>query len=259
MKEAERAMQECPERAIERIVVEEMEALNRPDLFRRPLVAFSSAADARYAELKTLVGDWHAAPTDLLPDAQSVVSCFVPFTRKVVTEPRTVRDGSPLWGEAYVVINAHFERINASVSRYLAGLGYSASPIKPTHTYDPRDLKSMWSHRSAAAIAGLGSFGANRLLISSKGSGGRFCTLLTSAPLKASPSPAPNRCLYVKDGSCGLCFKICPVKALAPGAFQKFICQDELNKNDEKQRPVTGYRADTCGKCIGTCPVAYIE
>lgn len=252
-------MRECLEREIERIVVEAMEGLNRPDLYRRPLVAFSSAADARYTELKKIVGEWHLNPGELLPEAQSVVSYFVPFARRVVAEPRTAKDGSPLWGEAYVVINAHFERINAAVSAYLNGLGYVALPIRPTHTYDPKELKSMWSHRSAAAIAGLGAFGANRILITEKGSGGRFCTLLTSAPLSASPSPAPNRCLYVKNGSCGLCFNICPVKALAPNAFEKFACQDELNKNDARQRTATGYRADTCGKCISVCPLAYID
>ena len=247
------------EKEIEQIIVAETEVLSRPDLFRKPLVAFSSAEDERYPELKKIIGEWHLNPAELLPDAKSVISYFVPFTEMVVAEPKTTKDGSPLWGEAYAVINPYFEHINGAVSRYLTDFGFSVRTIQATHTYDPKDMKSMWSHRSAAAIAGLGAFGANRLLITVKGSGGRFCTVLTSAPLKIEPTLVKDRCLYVKNGSCGLCFKICPVSALSPNTIDKFACQREVNKNDEKQRELTSYRADTCGKCISVCPSAYIE
>lgn len=252
---------EAMEREIERIIRAEMEALNRPDLFREPLVGFSSAQDPRYEELRQLVGDWHKTPVELLPSARSVVSFFVPFTRAVVAEPATVQDGSHalIWAEAYVVINAHFERINASLARYLADLGFEAESIPATHTYDPKTLKTAWSHRSAAAVAGLGAFGANRLLITEKGSGGRFCSLLTSAPLMAEREPAPNRCLYLRDGSCGLCFTICPVQALEPGGFHRFVCKEELNKNARNQAKFSKYSANTCGKCISICPVSYLN
>jgi epoxyqueuosine reductase QueG len=117
----------------------------------------------------------------------------------------------------------------------------------------------MWSHRSAAAIAGLGTFGANKLLITEKGSGGRFCTILTSAVLKANQVPIESKCLYLKNGSCGLCFKICPVNALFPDSIDKFACQNEVNKNEAKPKESTNLQsADTCGKCISVCPFAYI-
>jgi epoxyqueuosine reductase QueG len=250
------------EKNIEQIVVDEMAALNRNDLFRKPLLAFSSANDPRYSELKQIVGEWHLNPTELLPDAVSVISYFVPFTKKVVAEPKTVKDGSLLWGEAYVTINAYFDHINEAIAEYLNGLGFICKTIKATHTYDPKDLKSMWSHRSAAAIAGLGVFGTNRLLITEKGSGGRFCTVITTAPLNAGSSEeAQNRCFFKKDGSCGLCIEVCPVNALSRNSFSKFTCQIELNKNGEKESREGLQRktADTCGKCISVCPVSYFE
>ncbi|SCM81053.1 conserved hypothetical protein [uncultured Sporomusa sp.] len=240
---------------IEQLIVEKVALLNRPDLFRRPIVSFSSATDSRYSELKEIIGPWHLNPTELLPDAQSVISYFVPFTSLVVAEPKTVDGGSEAWGEAYAIINPYFNDVNQAVIQYLSDLGYSASAVQATHTYDPKDMKSMWSHRSAAAIAGLGTFGANRMLITEKGSGGRFCSVLTSATLHEEQTPAETRCLYVKNGSCGLCFKICPVNALVPDSFDKFICQDECNKNQKQDR----HGADTCGKCISICPVAYID
>lgn len=248
------------ETEIQRIIEEKIAELDRPDLFRMPLVAFSDARNSQYENLKQHIGPWHCTPRELLPEAESVISYFVPFTKAVVTQPKTVKDGSALWSEAYQEINAYFNEVNQAVQDYLESQGYLVTTIRATHTYDPKDLKAYWSHRSAAVIAGLASLGANRLAITDKGSGGRFCTVITSARLEPNPAPAPQRCLYLKNGSCGLCFKACPVGALRPDGMDKFTCQDELNKNQEKmRRETTLVSADTCGKCISICPLSYIE
>ncbi len=248
------------EQTIENIIDEQVDALNRPDLFRKPIVSYSSASDNRYFDLKRLIGEWHLHPTELLSDAQSVISYFVPFTKEVVAQPKRVADGSLLWSEAYQETNRHFNTINQAIFDYLIDIGYSAKTIPPTHTYDPKDLKCYWSHRSAALIAGLGTFGANRLLITKKGSGGRFCSVITSAVLKSDKQPVDSKCLYVTKGTCGLCFKICPVQALSPDSVNKFACQDRLNEHEAKIMASTNLKsADTCGKCISVCPFAYIE
>ena len=245
---------------IQRIIEEKIAELKRPDLFRVPLVAFSDARNSRYEDLKQQIGPWHCSPRELLPEAESVISYFVPFTKEVVSQPKCVADGSALWSEAYQEINAYFNDVNQAVRDYLESQGYLAATIPATHTYDPRDLKARWSHRSAAVIAGLASLGANRLAITDKGSGGRFCTVITSAKLESNAKPALERCLYFKNGSCGLCFRACPVGALRPDGMDKFACQDELNKNQERIRRETALvSADTCGKCISICPFSYIE
>jgi epoxyqueuosine reductase QueG len=248
------------EMEIKQIISDSLNELNRPDLFRQPIVAFSSASDERYWQLKDIIGDWHLSPTELLPEAKSVISYFVPFTREVAMEPKTSENGSFLWSESYQEINQHFDLINQAVEDFLTRHGYLTKTIQATHTYDPKDLKSMWSHRSAAAIAGLGTFGLNRMLITEKGSAGRFCTIITSATLTANSIPIENKCLYEKNGSCKLCLKICPVKALSIDSFEKFDCQDEVNKNEIIMKETTNLQfVDTCGKCISICPVAYIE
>jgi len=248
------------EAEIKKIIVDRVEKLNRPDLFRIPLVAFSSADDERYEELKTLIGDWHKTPKEFLPEARSVISYFVPFTKEVVMNPKKMKDGSALWSEAYQEINAYFDVINEEVKSYLESKGYQVMTIPSTHTYDPKDLKAAWSHRSAAVVAGLATLGANRLAITEKGSGGRFCSVITSAELEPNPVPIEEKCLYKKNGSCGLCFKACPIGALKPEGLDKFACQDELNKNQDILRKETKLvDADTCGKCISVCPLSYIE
>lgn len=239
------------------IIREQVAQANRPDLFRQPICAFSAADDPRYHQLKTTVGPWHKDPAELLPDAKSVISYFVPFTAPLPKSAKEQEPVSALWGEAYVALNNLFDIIGERLSEFLRAAGYSVLSIAATHTYDPETLQSIWSHRSAAAISGLGSFGVNRMLITEMGSAGRFCTLITSAPLEPSPSPAPERCLYHKNGGCLLCVKACPVGALQLDSFQRFVCSEQLLKNAERLSGL-GY-CDVCGKCIGSCPLAFLE
>ncbi len=240
------------------LIADAVRRLDRPDLFRAPLVAVSAADDPRYAQLKTIIGPWHLEPRELLPDAERVISYFVPFTRNVVQDPRRSSGAPAVWGESYIVLNDYFDQIGRAGSALLEGEGYSCCPIAGTHTYDPKDLKSMWSHRSAAAIAGLGAFGANRMLITEKGSGGRFCTILTSAPLEVNSAPAVDRCLYHRSGSCGLCFRSCPAGALKPDSFDRFRCHDTVLLPNAEELKDIGF-CDVCGKCISVCPMAYLE
>lgn len=247
------------EKEVEKIITDSVSGLSRPDLFRAPIVAFSSAYDKKYLELKALIGEWHLLPFELLSSAKSVISYFVPFTKEVVYEPQTLEHGSFLWSEAYQEINRHFDTVNEAIARLLASKGYESQTIKATHTYSQEDLKSMWSHRSAAVIAGLGTFGINKLVITEKGSGGRFCTVITSALLEVNEEPVESQCLYIKSRACGLCLKTCPVGAISVDGIDKFVCQDELNKNQELMRAETGlWMADTCGKCVSACPLGYL-
>ncbi len=47
--------------------------------YRQPLVAFASADDPRFLQLREVVHPSHMLPHDLVPDAHSVVSFFLPF------------------------------------------------------------------------------------------------------------------------------------------------------------------------------------
>ena len=85
-------MDKTLEKTIEDIITEQLLILNRPDLYRSPLVSFSSADDKRYKELKNIIGEWHLTPKELLPEAESVISYFVLFTKDVASEPKKNHD-----------------------------------------------------------------------------------------------------------------------------------------------------------------------
>ena len=248
------------ETEIQRIIEEKFAELNRPDLIRTPIVAFASAHDPKYQEPKTIIGPWHNLPTDFLPEAESVISYFIPFTKEVALAPKNEPDGSPVWSEAYILINQHFHVVNQAVQDYLESQGYKAAQIKPLKAYDPETFHAPWSHRSAAVIANLATLGANNLAITEKGSGGRFCSLITSAKLKPNREAPKKQCPYPVNGACGLCIKVCPAGALTEHGTNKAACQAELNKNPERLKKLNAkYIADICGKCLSVCPLVYIE
>ena len=245
---------------IRKIIEEKFAELDRPDLIRAPLVAFSSAHDPKYAALKDIVGPWHALPTDFLPEAETVISYFIPFTKEVAHGPKNEPDGCPVWSEAYILTNQHFHVVNQAVQVYLEAQGYQAAQIRPPKAYDPETFHAVWSHRSAAVIANLAAFGANNLAITEKGSGGRFCSIITSAKLEERRQPPKKQCPYPVSGACGLCLKACPAGALNGGITDKAACQAELNKNPERLKKLNAkYIADICGKCLSVCPLVYIE
>lgn len=245
---------------IQKVIEEKFRELNRPDLIRSPLVAYSSAHDPKFKELKQHIGPWHVLPTDILPEAESVISYFIPFTREVALGPKNEPDGCPIWSKAYIVINAYFAEVNRAVIAYLESQGYQATTIPAAQAYDPDTFHAGWSHRSAAVVAGLATLGANNLGITSKGSGGRFCTIITSAKLEPNRELPKKRCPYPVNGACGLCIKACPAGALTPSGTNKAACQAELNKNPERlAKKNAPYVADICGKCLAACPLVYIE
>lgn len=248
------------EAEIQRIIEEKFAELNRPDLIRTPIVAFASAHDPKYQELKTIIGPWHNLPTDFLPEAESVISYFIPFTKEVALAPKHEPDGSPVWSEAYILINQHFHVVNQAVQDYLESQGYKAAQIKPPKAYDPETFHAPWSHRSTAVIANLATLGANNLAITDKGSGGRFCSLITSAKLEPNREVPKKQCPYPVNGACGLCINACPAGALTEHGTNKAACQAELNKNPERLKKLNAkYIADICGKCLSVCPLVYIE
>lgn len=222
--------------------------------YRTPLVAFASAADPRFRDLQRIVEPTHFLPEDMLPGARTVVSFFLPFAAWVVEanaqeRHRVARE----WPVAYLETNALIERIASRLIETLADQGVRAAAAPATHNYDPEDLICRWSHKSVAVIAGLGSFGLHRMVITDSGCAGRFGSIVIDADLRFTTPPAKERCLYFYDHSCWECITRCPVDALTmEGAIDKQRCNHRLVG---LAKGFGGEElADACGKCaIGPC------
>ena len=222
--------------------------------YRLPVVGFVSADEPRFSELRRVAGAGHLLPQDLLPDARSVVSFFLPFAPWVVKANSQHREQvAREWAEAYVKTNALIGYINTRLAGILAEKGICTAAEPATHNFDPVSLASHWSHKSVAVIAGLGSFGLHQMVITDSGCAGRFGSLVLNADLPVSPAPPRQRCLYFHDGSCLECVTHCPANALdANSPLDKQRCYRHLL--DVAQQYTELGLVDVCGKCaIGPC------
>ena len=221
---------------------------------REPLLAAAAAADPRWGELKHHVDPRHRLPADLLPVARSVLSFFLPFTPEVpAANARDKEQVAREWVVAYVETNALIDRITARLVELLAEQGVRAAAEPATYNFDEETLTSHWSHKSAAVISGLGSFGLHHLIITDAGCAGRLGSLVLDHELPVNPAEHQERCLYFYDGSCLECVMACPEAALdADNSIDKRPCWDRCQVNGELWTHLGA--ADVCGKCsVGPC------
>ena len=167
----------------------------------------------------------------------------------------------------YLMLNREIERISRAVAIKLQRAGFRAYPLDATD-YRPKahekklhyivaaaedvnklpkigfDIIDVFSHRLAAAHAGLGWIGKSCSLINPEvGPRLRLGTVLTDAPFEPD-SPIENRC-----GSCHSCIDACPTRALHLSArFDVQKCYEFFDKVEAV------YGIGICGLCLASCP-----
>lgn len=220
-----------------------------------PVVRFATAGDPLFGQLKTAVSPTHALPQDLLPNAGTVISFFLPFPKSVVATNSKEHLSSPEWAVSYIETNELIAQLSLRLTELFTEVSEEVVSIPATHNWIKEKLISNWSHRHVAAIAGLGRFGLNNMLITDKGCCGRVGSLITSAMIEPDDRPVAEACLYKYDGSCKKCVRKCVNEALFEDSFDRFKCYDQLLKNVEEHKSV-GY-ADVCGKCLAVVPCSH--
>ena len=145
-----------------------------------------------------------------------------------------------------------FVELNQSLEELFASWGYRAVSPDPVGMIDEEHIYSNWSQRHIAYAAGLGTFGMNNMLITEAGTCGRFYSLITDYPADTDGPVRKERCLYKRNGSCGLCVRRCPIHALTlKSGFDRVACQRHLADFEKR------LGADVCGKCTLQLPCTY--
>ncbi|WP_407312969.1 epoxyqueuosine reductase [Desulfosporosinus sp. SB140] len=239
------------ERIIE-IINDQTNNANTVTHYRKPLVGFASAYDPLFKQMKEIIGSHHLLPTDLLPDAQTVIAFFLPFVETVIEANRKNSQVAREWAIAYIETNELIKTINSELQKELTAQGINVVTQPATHNFNEADLTARWSNKSVAYVAGLGTFGLNHLLITGSGCGGRFGSMVISAEIPPTPRPTVENCRYLRDAKCQFCVKNCPTGALTLQGLDKHRCYAHLLEVD-KQFPDLGL-CDICGKCtVGPC------
>lgn len=187
-------------------------------------------------------------PQSIYPEARSVIVIGLPISLPVLeTSP------SIYYHELYKTVNALLDQYTYRLASFLSEKGY-ASLFVPRDGYSSIDalLKNpvaFFSHRHAAYLAGLGTFGVNNMLLTPKyGPRVRFGSVLTTAELPPDPLLGGDLCIR-----CMLCMSMCPARAINEEDYP-------LGLTDKKS--CTSYTAELnrqgispCGTCIKVCPV----
>ncbi|MHC2995555.1 MAG: epoxyqueuosine reductase [Candidatus Atribacteria bacterium] len=228
---------------------------NTKNDWNEPLVAFASVMDPLFFELKKVVNISHNLPTDLMEDAQTVISYFISFQKEIVTGNTKGKIASEGWVLAYIETNKLIIDLNEYIAGQIAKADYKSVVLPPTHNFDKVRLVSDWSHKHIGYIAGLGKFGLHQMLISDRGCCGRLGSMITNLKLEPTKRPIEEYCLNKHNKSCGECVKKCINGALQIDNFDKYRCYEKtlLNAEIYKEKGL----ADVCGKCISVVPCSF--
>lgn len=242
-------------RKIENIITEMVDNANTHTRYRKPLIGYASAYDHLFSQMKNIIGPHVIHPREILPEAKTVVAFFVPFSEGIVKANREETKVPIEWARAYIETNALIGEICARLRSELEKDGIKSGFQKATHNFDEVTLTAGWSHRSAAYVAGLGTFGVNHLLITPAGCAGRFGSIIISEEIPPTEKPTQEHCLHYQKGTCLVCVKNCPTQALKVDSWDKQKCYAHLLRVAEDY-PELGL-CDVCGKCnLGPCALS---
>lgn len=237
---------------IREIIASQVENAQLITSYRKPLIGFASAQDPLFTEMKHIIGPHHLHPTELLPEAKTVIAFFLPFTEELIQSHRQSKAIPREWAVAYIETNALIAKISQALAIALAEEGISAVVQKATHNFNEEDLTAAWSHKSVAYVAGLGTFGLHHMLITSLGCAGRFGSLVISAEIQPTPRSTGSYCSYYNEGSCQYCVRNCPTGSLTINGLDKHKCYEQL-LTVNYSFPDLSF-CDVCGKCAtGPC------
>ncbi len=226
-----------------------MSELGTLQLYDPPLVGIAAADDPGWEQLRdpAVVGPRHRLPSDWLPGAQSVISYFLPFTASV----RQSNAGAGMPSLEWLYGRYEGERFNSVVRSTMIAWFQQRGDQALAPALDLRfsiiDLRSNWSERHVAFIAGLGTFCLNRSLITQAGSAGRFGSVIVDRRLEVTPRPYQAFDEYCTH--CGACVARCPAQAITEAGKDQGRCASFVNGTLELFRPRYG-----CGKCQTAVP-----
>lgn len=235
--------------------------------WREPLVGFADANHEDIIHIREYTFEEHLMPSDVLANPTTIIAYFVPFTKDIAESNIGGELASEKWALAYQETNEMFIKLNDYLIKKIEEMGNRAAVCEVAGNYEKDVLKSKWSHRHIAKVAGLGTFGVNNMLITKEGCCGRYFTIVTNLPISPDKPLEEENCLYKRNKNCLVCVKNCFSGALSKDNFDRFKCYEICRKNfdnyeklygnkeKEKGKPKGG--SECCGKCVVNLPCSF--
>lgn len=187
-------------------------------------------------------------PSAIYPEARSVVVVGLPITLPVLETSPSIH-----YFQLYKTVNELLDQATYHLSNLLGEHGHPSMFI-PRDGYGHISLMMeralvFFSHRHAALLAGLGTFGVSNMVLTREyGPRVRFASVLTAAELPPDPMMEENLCTR-----CMRCVDICPVKALSEEDYPKGLTRKEACA--ARAVDLGSKYASPCGFCIKVCPI----
>lgn len=193
------------------------------------------------------IGEGHR-PKDIMPDARSVVVIGVPVQRSILDTAPSI-----YYNHLYSVVNDLLDQASERIALELNALGHRAIYVPRDGYHGIAGLREMpesfFSHRHAAYLAGMGTFGWNNMLLTEKyGPRIRFASVITSAELPCGRVMDEGLCI-----GCGACARQCPSSSVAGTGYPEGIT--DKRGCVEYTAPLAQVGRSPCGRCIAVCPV----
>jgi hypothetical protein len=177
-------------------------------------------------------------PTYMLKGAKSVVSLVVGFNvpaiydflGKVSPYPHNIDEA---------VCNQKGHRAAKAVEQYLISRGYKARVVPPNAIYrralDPFSTRPNFSHRFAAVISGLGTFGLSGNVVTKEyGAGIMLDSVVTNAVLKSDPVRPARETMETRCYNCKLCEKTCTMGMFRDDVEEYLLINGELHSRGKR-------------------------
>ncbi|SDM29295.1 epoxyqueuosine reductase [Halarsenatibacter silvermanii] len=219
--------------------------------WRQPLMAAASAQDDYFPRLKEVVIEDHMLPRDLLAGAETVICYFLPFAAEIPASNIGGDLPSRAWAQACSETNSLIGHLNEKLKQEIEARGGRANFAAATGNFYRAELVSSWSHKHAAFIAGLGTFGRHHMLITESGCAGRIGSLVTDLKMKVDSRPESEFCLDRAGKECRECVENCEFSALTAEGLNKEACYQVLKNNADY---FNSDELKSCGKCAVNLP-----
>ena len=187
-------------------------------------------------------------PANIFPETRSVIVIGLPVHLPVLeTSP------SIWYQELYKTVNTLLDQYTYRIASILNERGFP-SVFVPRDGYGgiealQRNPVAFFSHRHAAFLAGLGTFGVNNMLLTrAYGPRVRFGSVLTAADIEPDPLLTEDLCIR-----CNRCVSLCPANALEEGSYPQTLTDKKACTSNSAE--LNKHYTSPCGICIKVCPV----
>lgn len=187
-------------------------------------------------------------PRAIYPEAKTVIVLGMPVSLPIVETAPSI-----YYHELYKTVNTLLDSNGYRIASFLTRRGFPSIWV-PRDGYGNINVLlenpvAFFSHRHAAYLAGLGTFGVNNVLLTEEyGPRVRFVSVFTTADIPQGTPLDAQLCT-----KCMRCVEVCPVHAIPEdrypeGLTDKHACAVRSERLSRRSM-------SPCGLCIKVCPV----